>query len=206
MRRLLTGGIAFMLIGVVLFGVNVKNVILTLKPGVDLYELEDWSALENGAHISTDVDFIFDYYMYEEDNGRQTKRNYMIPSFTIEGEDIYMDKYISVQVGAARFGDYDPIVADSQAWWGYETEEFPTETVTVEGYLRKLKNDEKGFLEDYLGSMGMEQSEMDHAIVPYVIVPFDSSSAKAGFIGSGVLFLVGAILTGIYILIRRRVY
>ncbi len=211
LNRLLVSGVVLILISLGFFVFALRNILVLLSPPVDLYASTDWSTLKNGTHVQTEVDFIYDYFYfnYEDSESNHTSRAYMVPNLVVEEDDsIYIKEYIGLMINKSDgYKEYDELVEDSIAWWYDDTESvsYPQEKVIVDGYLRKMKNDEKDFLVEYI----MEDWEMDKAaaeeyICPYMIMPYDSGDAISTMVVCGIVFVIGLLLTGIGILIGIR--
>ena len=63
-NRLTIAGILFILFRIGIFIFTLRNVIILFTPAVDLYASTDWSELDEGTHVSTKLDFIYDYFYY----------------------------------------------------------------------------------------------------------------------------------------------
>ena len=210
LTRLTIAGVIGLIAAVVFFSSSVRNMVSMSKPAVDLYETTDWSELKKGTHVKTNVDFVYDYfyYNYDEDSNKETSRAYMIPNLVQNADGIYIQEYIGVMVNAKDgFAPYDAAVNRSIAWWTDTTDQvaFPEPTIELDGYLRKMKNDEKDFLVEYIaGDWGMSEDEAEQYICPYMIMPYEKSDGIGGMIGAGALFLLGIVLSGAGVFVGFR--
>ena len=210
LNRLTLSGVIAIIASIGLFIFTLKNIFVVLTPAVDLYATTDWSQISTKTHVATNVDFVYDYfyYQYEEDTGKETSRAYMIPNFVEDGEGIIIKEYIGVMVNSSDgFAPYDAAVEKSLNWWYMldENAEFPEPTIELDGYVRKMNNDEKEYLIEYIADdFGLSEQEAEEYVCPYMIMPYDSSGAGRSLIFCGIFFVVGLVLTGIGVLIGLK--
>lgn len=210
LNRLTLSGVIALIASIGLFIFTLKNIFVVLTPAVDLYETSDWSQINTKTHVSTNVDFVYDYfyYKYDEDTGKETSRAYMIPNIVEDGEGITIKEYIGVMVNSSDgYEKYDAAVEKSLNWWYMldENAEFPEPTIELDGYVRKMNNEEKDFLIEYIAAdFGISVQEAEEYVCPYMIMPYDSSGAGRSLLFCGIFFVVGLVLTGIGVLIGLK--
>ena len=209
-NRLFLTGALFAIAGVILCGIAFRNFFCMLSPAVDLYEVEDWSSLKKGDHIRTEVDFLWDYfyYTYDTETGTDEARAYMISNIVLEGDDIVVKEHLGVMVSDnGEFNKYENLVRTSSEWWMDTTGNvpFPTNTITVEGYLRKLKADEREYLVEYImDDWNLSESQAEEYVCPYMIVPYEMSDSLTMIVMAGICFVVGLILAALGFFVGRR--
>lgn len=209
-NRLTIAGILFILFSIGIFIFTLRNVIILFTPAVDLYASTDWSELDEGTHVSTKLDFIYDYfyYVYDEDTNVEQSRAYMIPNLVEDESGIHIKEYVGVMVNLSEgYEPYDNAVDKSRDWWYMldENAEFPEPSIELDGYLRKMKKDEKEFLVEYISEdFGISEQEAEAYVCPYMVMPYDSGNARSMMIISAALFGLGILFAGIGILIGLK--
>ena len=205
--------IAFVTIAGVMIVMGLKIWIPMSKPAVDIYDVEDWDDLANESHIVTDINVVWCAFYSETTTetsyGITTKeyessRGYLIPQMVYYPE--YDDEYPEMFIGF-KSGDIetmDRMVAESDAWyevWQYgtaRTEDYCKTTCHVDGIIRKMTEEEKGFATDAMLQMGWTQSEIDDQLVPYMIEKKSLGGAKAitlvGF-GIAIVGILGFVIS-----------
>ncbi len=199
-----------MIAGIVFFGIACRNFFCMLSPAVNLYEVEDWSALKKGDHICTEVNFLWDYfyYTYDSESGQDEARAYMISNIVLEGDDIVVKEHLGVMVSDnGDFNEYESLVRTSSEWWLDTTGSvpYPTNTITVEGYLRKLKANEKEFLVEYImEDWNLSENEAEAYVCPYMVVPYEKSDSLRTVVVAGVCLVVGLIVAALGFFVGSR--
>ncbi len=205
-------GIATIILGFYLVGSGAVEFIYLSRPAVNLYESTDWSILEKGTHISTDIDFIDSYFYnrYDDKTGKETSRVYLIPNLIFTEDEVYIQEYIGIMAKAEDgFGPYESAVQSSIAWWFDATgeAEFPKPTLRVNGYLREMKDEEKESLVQFISdNWSISAQEAEQYICPYVIVTCNIADTAKGTVLSFVIVLMGfgTAVWGVISGIRRR--
>ena len=194
--RLWVLGIGLIVIGL---GVTVYGLIITIsmkQPAVDLYNT-DWESLRAFRHVEVDMDFLMDYFMVTERDGKETSRVYALPDLA-QHEDgmVYMDHYMGVVATSDKFERYDAIADASLEWWGDETGEveFPSDVVHMDGYLRKMSSNEKKYIKQLLKEVGYSDDEISQYVTPYVLMTNGSNMFGIALAGLAVAAL-GAVFT-----------
>ena len=191
-------------IGLVVLGLAclVYGTILTVSmkmPAKDIYNT-DWESLKANQHVELDMDFLMDCYMVYERDGEVTGAYYALPDLYVDDSGIYIAHYMGVAATKAQFSTFDRIVDKSFEWWDDEegTVEWNTETVHIDGYLRKMSSNDKKYMTELLQEYGYSSTEIDQMMVPYVIM--SNGSSMWGLIVAGLLMLVlGGVILGITI-------
>ena len=193
--RAMVIGICFTVLGL---GVLVYGTILLVnyrKPPIDLYNANtDWTTLKANQHICVDLDFLFKGWGRFDDKNKETARVYMVPQIIFEDNGNYSAKrYMITSVSPKDFEKYDSIAEKSTAWWNDTTQTVAanTESVYIDGYLRKMSSDEKKVAKQVLIESGIPAGQTDELLVPYVIMN-NASSMSAFVISGAVLTVLGA--------------
>ena len=205
-------GTAVLIFGICVLVAGIKEFIYIHQPAVDIYETTDWTVLENGTHIRTDLDYIetFFYYRINKKTGEEAARAYLVPNLVFTDEGVYIEEYIGVMVKADEgFEPYNTAVQNSSKWWNDYTGEveFPRPTIQVDGYLRKMKEAEYKSLVQYISYMwGVSEQEAKEYICPYMIINCDVKETKKGLLGAGIIVMLGlgTVLMGVISGLRKR--
>lgn len=211
-NKLTIVGAAALILGICLAVAGVKELIYINNPAVNIYETTDWSVLENGTHITTELDYIetFFYHRYNKKTGEVAARAYLVPNLVFTQEGVYIEEYMGVMVKAADgFESYDAAVQNSMKWWNDYTGEvdFPRPTIKIDGYLRKMKEAEYESLVKYISYMwNVSEQEAKEYICPYMIINCDIKETKKGILGAGGIMAIGlvTVLWGVISGLRRR--
>lgn len=202
-------GISFTVLGL---AVAVYGLILwsnLRKPAVDLYNT-DWTTLKSNQHVTIDMDFLMDEYMIYE-SGRTNKsmevtsKFYTVPDLVMdENGMLYMAHFMGVAVPVAESEKYDRLADASYAWWTDETGTvpYPTETILIDGYLRKMSKNDIKYMTEYLQDIGYTDGDINEVMVPYVIM--NNSSNTTGLILAGGLMAAIGIGFLIWTIIRIK--
>ncbi len=185
-----------------------RGLLLTVLPATDIYDEEcDWTKLHNGQRIHVKLDFVIEPFeeTTDEDN-RSVSQIYTIPDLRAT-EDGYVDMvhYMGIVVNSKDYAAYDNLVSDSWDWWDGEYELLGERGyIEVDGYLRKMSSKEKGFLSDYLKDWNYSDSQIEEAIVPYVLMKNQTPVANiAMFVGGIIAFIAGIAVTVLSFVLKK---
>ena len=188
--------------GVFLIFFEGKGVITAFMPAQMLYAEDcDWTKLKNGQRVYADVDFVFSPLgVYTDKNDNETSAIYAFPDIKFEEDgSSHIDHYLGISVPSCSFDVYDAIVDASVDWWNDTTGEVEWAGAGIDsydGYLRKMSSKEKGFLSDYLKDWNYSDSQIEEAIVPYVLMKNQTPVANiAMFVGGIIAFIAGIAVT-----------
>lgn len=189
--------IAILIIGIVVLAWGAKDKIAYGKPAIDLNDPKvDWSELKPGDHVSMDIEFMLDYFMYTQDDGKETMRDYPIAKLEEEGDYIYITSFIGVHVAQSKeFSNYDSLVDASINWWNDDSydAEIEHEPIRVEGILREMNSDQKKYYGEYMDELGYSSSEQDEMANQVIIYQDAGNSASAMLLVGGIVTLIGAV-------------
>ncbi|MDE6743739.1 MAG: hypothetical protein K2J95_07690 [Lachnospiraceae bacterium] len=163
---------------------GIKDLLVLWKEPVDILN-EDPASLTNGMHVHTTVDLVLDQFIeetsYDTVNGiqvsaeKESARYYALPYLKVEGDWIMIDKMIAIRVSAGNSacGTLEKISDETYEWWSDETGkvDYGYTTLEVDGRLRKMTEEEKDYMIDYITYvMDCNRSEAEKYVVPYVIL------------------------------------
>ena len=210
--------IFFMLIlGAVLTFMGVKDLLVLWKEPVDVLN-EDPSELENGMHVHTTVDLVWDQFI-EETSYRtaygikvsaeeESARYYALPYLKAENGMIMLDQLIGIRVSvnhpACR--TLETILDETNDWWFDETGkvDYGYTTLEVDGKLREMTEEEQGYLIDYITMDGtISRSEAMEYMVPYVIL-VENLNAAYPMTAIGLIILLIPILIIVVVKIKEK--
>ena len=140
-----------------------------IMPAKDVYAQID--ELKGNNHVKGELYSIMDYYVtYSEDN-REVSRVYAVAVLGQQGDDLYIDKIISLEKKAGDFNGAEACADNFIAWWNYEVDDsqLMAKTVPVEGTLVKLNKERMDYLTQYLKSCDYTDAEIQEMVVPYAI-------------------------------------
>lgn len=211
-NKMTFAGLLALILGIYLVGSGVAELIYIAKPAVNLYETTDWSTLEKGTHVCTELDYVdnFFYYRYNEKTGKEAARAYMIPNLVFTEEGVYIEEYIGIMVKADEgFAKYDSAVQKSTKWWLDMTGEveFPQPTIPVDGYLREMKDEERESLVKFISyTWEISEKEAEQYVCPYMIINCDAMETKKYIGGAFIIVLMGlgTLLWGVISGLRKR--
>lgn len=188
-------GAAMMIFGVRGIIINNSNPVNLIDPSTD------WSKLKNGTHIEMDMDFLADYYISAFEDDEEISAQYLFPEIVSTDDGYYeMRRFIGVLSPASTAYKYDNLCQESYDFWMGETDEWPSTVIHVDGYLRKMDNDEKEAAIEVLKNMGFEES----ALVPYVILNNQNVQSYLLIAGGGLLIVIVGAASMLFIFLKNR--
>ena len=198
--------ISLIAIGIILGAFGGRGLITSVIPPKYIYAEDcDWTKLKTGQRVIAELDFVLEPFEETTDDGKSVSCLYTVPDLR-EGSDglIYMTHFMGVQVSAKDYAAYDKLVDDSWAWWDMEYDQLGERgTISFDGYLRKMKPNEKQFLEEYLEDAGYEKEEIEEMITPYVMVQNKGFIANVLMFIGGIAALLGGVVSGIFSFIKK---
>lgn len=198
------------ILGTILSFLGIKDLLVLWKDPVDVLN-EDPASLTNGMHVHTTVDLVWGQFIeetsYDTVNGikvsaeKESARYYALPYLKVEDGRIFLDQLIGIYVstGNPACRTLETILNETNDWWFDETGkvDYGYTTLEVDGRLRKMTEEEKGYMIDYItmDSDGtVSRSEAEEYIVPYVILIQNLNAAYY-------MTLIGLVLLAVPILI-----
>lgn len=178
---------ALMLVGIVLLGLGVRDLTVESKKAIDLYEISDWSDIEENDHISGDVEFNIGAAVLNKNDNKVTSKIYCLVDISGYDEGATMDQFVGVVVSkSADISKMDEIYNDSYDWWQGNGGSLPegSDRYTFDGKVRKMTKTEQTYFEQYIRECNQDPSKL----APYVIVPF--SGGTKVLIGIGLAFIL----------------
>ncbi len=199
--------IGLLVIGILLGFMGGRGLVASVLPPKYIYADDcDWTKLKGGQRVVAELDFVLEpFEETTEDGGKSVSCLYTVPDLR-EGSDglIYMTHFMGVQVGSKDYAAYDKLVDDSWAWWDMEYDQLGERgTISFDGYLRKMKTNEKQFLEEYLEDAGYKEDEIAEMITPYVMVQNQKPIANILMFLGGVAALIGGVVSAIFSFIKK---
>ena len=207
----------FIILGGVFFFTTVRDKAFLNKPAVDIYEVDDWSTLKAGTHVTFDLRMVWDEYyssvetrstMGVKTSERETGRGYMIPQIVYNSSygDYEIGSFIGTEV--SDYTTFNKMIAETGEWyeeWLYTNanpDDYCKTTYKIDGKLRKMKKDEQKLMVEYLMSSSMSQSEAEAYIVPLMI---ENIRYNGIFIPVGLVFIVvGVVLIVAVVLAKKK--
>ncbi len=198
------------ILGAVLTFLGIKDLLVLWKEPVDVLN-EDPASLTDGMHVHTTVDLVWDQFIeetsYRTSYGikvsaeKESARYYALPYLKVEDGMILLDQLIGIYVstGNPACRTLETILDETNKWWFDETGmvDYGYTTLEVEGKLRRMTEEEQGYLIDYItmaSSGTISRSEAEEYVVPYVILIQNLNVAYP-------MTLIGLVLLAIPILI-----
>ena len=207
MTNKMSYGIAAIILGLVLLGVSIPDVIPMLKEPKDGLEMEAYE-LHAGDHLEMDINTAVDYIITEtttesvagRTSSRESSRYYGVPVFVVEEDMVYVDHILLVQVSSNVFSAMDRAVDSFNAWWDDESgeTEYPSEVLYhADGRLRRLSSEEKKHVAEYF-----EDEDYEEYCPSYVLIPF-GQGVWTFFAAGAVILIIGVVLLVVGIKTRK---
>ena len=185
-----------------------RGLLVNILPATDIYDQEcDWTKLHKNQRVHVKLDFVIEPFeeTTDEDN-RSVSQIYTIPDLKSD-EDGYVNMvhYMGIVVNPKDYAAYDKLVDDSWDWWDGEYDQLGERGyIEVDGYLRKMSSKEEGFLRDYLKDWNYSDSEIEEAVVPYVLMKNQTPIANIAMFGGGIIAFLAGILVAVLSLILKK--
>ncbi len=185
-----------------------RGLLVNILPATDIYDQEcDWTKLHKNQRVHVKLDFVIEPFeeTTDEDN-RSVSQIYTIPDLKSD-EDGYVNMvhYMGIVVNPKDYAAYDKLVDDSWDWWNGEYDQLGERGyIEVDGYLRKMSSKEEGFLRDYLKDWNYSDSEIEEAVVPYVLMKNQTPIANIAMFGGGIIAFLAGILVAVLSLILKK--
>ena len=184
-----------------IFSIVIPEYKTVKSPAQDIYEINA-DEIEEGTHISGQIDFVYDYYATETQRETKlgittktvedTKRWYIFPVYGKTENDT---RFLTLRVSPKDYYTLDKIVDETFAYLNAETDTFGETTYTIDARAVKM---DRELLQLYYEWYGVDASkdEADSYLVPYVLVPTMDMSMFLLVIGvSVILIIIGVLLT-----------
>lgn len=190
--------VTLLMLGAVLAFLGGKGLFFKVMPANDLYEETcDWDALHSGQHVQANVDLVFYPFIVYSRDGSDTKAVYYLPDYK---SDAGIINYMGIEVKAKDFDKYNNLAELCEKYWlaGEDISYDQITPIPVDGYLRKMKDDELNYLKQDLKNLGYESSEFDDIIVPYVMVENNTPIASLGMLVGGIVLFAGGAVMAVF--------
>lgn len=182
--RLLTTGIAFLVIGIVLTVMTVGDMIDNAKTPADFYSLSEQD-IKAGMMVECDLEYNYGSYVEvtkEKDSGAKSIVGYyyMIDA----GQESYMALYTPIKDLIKQLDAQADTLWD---YWDGKSDAMPT-PVHIKGKIEKMDKEDIGLFEDQLETFGFTSDEIDQYGLNYYIKVTDTSTHP-------ILLVVGIVVT-----------
>ena len=185
-------GIVFCFVVALMLGIPSFRDYRQLKTATKLSTL-DVSDYKEGKMVRGTASIIFDCYVSEWNDDKETYRWYLIP---INEEDIEY-KYVGVKVHSKLFNDYDAVWESTLSYWNGDTDGL-TKSITFQGRLKKVDGEVKTNLDKYITKNNWD--DYKDYFLPYYIelkttkMSITNMIVSAVFLGLGFLLLLIAVV------------
>ena len=200
--------LVFLILGILLAILGGKGLVTSVLPAKDIYDPEvDWTKLKSGQRVYVNLDYIWDCYeVTTDDNGSEVTRQYALPDIIGDNEgNVYYAHFIGITARAAEFSQFDKLAEDSYDWDMGEYEQLGERGyIPYDGYLRKMKDQEREFLESYLKDCGFSDSDIAEMIVPVILVRNQTPLTNILMFAGGILLTLLGGLFGFLFFIKGR--
>lgn len=173
--KMILSAIVMIAIGVVASVMGIKNISIMNQDPINLYDADlDWSTLEENKHVSTDINFMLDYFMFNSkvsySNKNDKSRVYLLPDLGLVDGYLALTKFIGVST-ASNYDQLDAVVKNTTLWWNDTTGECQLDkTFLVDGITREMTKEERDFLYQSLTKdYKYTAEEANSMIIPIVI-------------------------------------
>lgn len=206
MRRIksLMYSLILVVAGIAVIVLSAKDIKTAKADPIDLNDASvNWNELEVGDHVEMDVDFLMDYFVTTEKDGKETDRVYAMPHINDEGEYFTFDNFIGIAAKPDNFSDLDHLVDQSLEWWTSDEIELNSTPVHIEGKVAKLDKEKLGFFDEYLDDLDIVDSSVKEAsMYEYYIVPIQNNSPVLIIVGA--LMILGGLAWGGFTIVKSR--
>lgn len=178
-------GIILFLLGIVLLFATRSSIVPAFSTPVDIAE-DGMAAVEPGTAVEADLDMVFERF------SRRDNRDYHVITVW-SGEYGY---FIPISISSNNAGDYTKVVNETMDYaYGY-TNDYGTETVHFQGVVRELDDTTADKMKDWFREKGLftRESDMDEAMLPYMLYEVDLAGAKQNTILFAWMAILGLIL------------
>ena len=196
----------FLILGIALAVLGGKGLVTSVVPAKDIYNPEfDWTTLKSGQRVYVKMDYIWDCYeVTTDDSGKEVTRQYALPDIKFEPT-VHMAHFIGITARADEFYQFDKLDEDSIDWENGEYEQLGERGyIEYDGYLRKMKDQERGFLESYLKECGYSENEINDMIIPLVLVRNQTPLTNILMFAGGIVLTALGALFGFLFFIKGR--
>ncbi|MDE6620870.1 MAG: hypothetical protein K2K74_10370 [Lachnospiraceae bacterium] len=189
-------GIILFLLGVVLLFATRNFIVPAFSTPVDITE-EGMEAVGPNTAVETDFDLVFERF------SRRESRDYHVITVW-SGEYGY---FIPISIASENAGDYTKVVNETMDYaYGY-TDDYGTETVHFQGVVRELDDTTADKMKDWFREKGLftRESDMDEAMLPYMLYEVDLTGAKQNTILFAWIAIVGFVFLCVGIFLPTEV-
>lgn len=167
----------------------------------------DWSELKAGDHVEMDIQYLFDpFVITTSDKNVETMRTYAMPRIVSIDSDGYWSivDYIGIHVNdQSLFSTYDKLCDETIDWWtDDEAIEYNPTTVHIDGIVREMDKESKGFFREYLSDMEYEDDFIDNSMCAYAVYP--AQNANWLVIGIGVVGMLAGIGIIVFKIVKKK--
>ena len=196
----------FLILGIALAVLGGKGLVTSVVPAKDIYNPEfDWTTLKSGQRVYVNMDYIWDWYEQTTDeNGKTVSREYALPDIRFE-DDVYIAHFIGVTARSSEFSLFDKLNEDSIDWENGEYEQLGERGyIEYDGYLKKMDDEDLGFLKSYLADCGYTESQINDMIIPVVLVRNQTPLTNILMFAGGILLTLLGGLFGFLFFIKGK--
>ncbi len=182
-------GVSFILVGVIMIGMGISDIIASKKPVKDFNNMTPVQC-EAGIHVKGEVAATVGYYWesYSKRNGvkmkTSTKRIYLIP-FGYES-----DRFIGINVDYSDFDTFEQLKEQTYQYLQGNAE-FPQSIGQYEGYVKKCDARMRKALKKGMSEFGQAEVSEDF-LMPYYIELHSEASGVISFIA--IVFILAGIV------------
>ena len=193
--------VIFLILGIMLVFTGGKGLVTIFVLPVNYItdQDSDWTKLKNGQSVAADFYAMYAPCCIYSKDGSDTSAIYVVPDIKPDENGDYVAKhYMGVAVSRKDFAAYDRLIG-IQDYSNFTDSDY----VIFDGYLRKLKKDERNYFVQYLKEAGFSDSEIDDVLIPYVAVKRQTPLSYLGMFGGGILCLAIGAVTGVLFFKKR---
>lgn len=215
--KILGMSLGLMIVGIVIFLSGYSDKRIMSQPSVDIYEVDDWSTLEEGTHVTFDLKMVWDEFysavetkrtMGIKTSERETGRGYMIPHVVYNStyNDYEITGFLGTQV--SDYTVFNQMIAESTEWYGVwmngyaDPYEYCKTTYKIDGKLKKMSKEDQELMIQYLMSTGQDRATAESYLVPFMIVNIKDTTTPV--IMGIVVIIVGAVILAAYIITKKK--
>ena len=190
----------FLILGIALAVLGGKGLVTSVMPAKYLYDADcDWSKLKKGQRVYVDLDYVWDWYEESTSDGNSVSRLYAVPETRYDGNE-NKTYFLSITARANEYSQFDKLAEDSYDYDMGEYEQLGERGyIPYDGYLRKMDDEELGFLNNYLKECGFTETEINDMVIPLKIVRNQTLLTNVlMFVGGIVLTILGGVFGFIF--------
>lgn len=215
--KIISVALGMIIIGAVMFVTGLGDSRVMSQTPVNIYEVEDWSTLEAGTHVTFDLKMVWDefYSAVEESrtmgiktSERETGRGYMIPQIVYNSTSGEYEISCFIGTEVSDYATFNQMIAELTEWyevWLYQPanpDDYCKTTYKIDGKLRKMTKEEENLMKQYLVSAGMTTGEAEAYCVPLMVQRMKVTSTP--IVVGIILVILGAVVLAAYIIVKKK--